>query len=206
LLRLVLRFQDPRSGQVLLDGADVRDLDWDSLRGAIGYVSQDVFLFHGTVADNIAYGRPEASRGEIEDAAKLAEAHGFVAAMADGYDTMVGERGQTLSGGQRQRIALARAILRDPAILVLDEATSALDTGTEREIQDSLRAAGRGRSVIVIAHRLSTLVEADRIVVLDGGRVAESGTHAALLALGGGYARMWTRQLAEAEETASEAV
>jgi ATP-binding cassette subfamily B protein len=206
IARLLFRFYDVTGGAVLIDGQDVRDVTQASLRARIGIVPQDTVLFNDTIYYNIAYGRPEAGRAEVEAAARAARIAGFVADLPHGYDTMVGERGLKLSGGEKQRVGIARTLLKDPPILLLDEATSALDTGTEREIQDSLRAAGRGRSVIVIAHRLSTVVEADRIVVLDGGRVAESGTHAALLALGGGYARMWTRQLAEAEETASEAV
>jgi ATP-binding cassette subfamily B protein len=194
LLRMLLRFQDPRSGQVLLDGTDVRELDWESLRGVIGYVAQDVFLFRGTVADNIAYGSPGASRPEIETAARLAAAHEFVEELPDGYDTIVGERGQTLSGGQRQRLALARAIMRDPALLVLDEATSAVDNETERAIQRSLATVTRGRTTVMVAHRLSTVRDCDRIWVLERGRVVESGTHDELIAAAGTYADLWNVQ------------
>jgi len=194
LLRMLLRFQDPRSGQVLLDGTDVRELDWESLRGVIGYVAQDVFLFRGTVADNIAYGSPGASRPEIETAARLAAAHEFVEELPDGYDTIVGERGQTLSGGQRQRLALARAIMRDPALLVLDEATSAVDNETERAIQRSLATVTRGRTTVMVAHRLSTVRDCDRIWVLERGRVVESGTHDELIAAAGTYADLWNEQ------------
>jgi ATP-binding cassette subfamily B protein len=194
VLRLVLRFSDPRDGQVLLDGTDVRDLSWDSLRGAIGYVSQDVFLFHGTIRDNLAYGRPGASDAEVREAARLAEAAGFIEALADGYDTVVGERGLTLSGGQRQRIALARAILRDPAVLVLDEATSAVDNETEAAIQRSLAAVTADRTALVVAHRLSTVRDADRIWVLAEGRVAEAGSHDELVAADGLYAALWAVQ------------
>ncbi len=198
LLRLVLRFSDPREGQVLLDDTDVRDLSWDALRGAIGYVSQDVFLFHGTVRDNLAYGRPGATDEQVREAARLAEAHTFIEQLADGYDTVVGERGQTLSGGQRQRIALARAILRDPAILVLDEATSAVDNETEAAIQRSLAAVTAQRTALVVAHRLSTVRDADRIWVLAQGRVAEAGTHDELVAAGGSYAALWAVQTGDA--------
>lgn len=199
LLRLVLRFDDPRAGRVLLDGNDVRELDWDSLRGSMGYVAQDVFMFAGSVADNIAYGRPGATREEVRAAAEAAAALDFVEAMPDGLDTWVGERGVTLSGGQRQRLALARALLRDPAVLVLDEATSAVDNETEAAIQRSLRRATVERTAIVVAHRLSTVRHANRIWVLDGGRVAEAGTHDELLARDGAYAALWRVQTGEPE-------
>ncbi|MFC7505348.1 ABC transporter ATP-binding protein [Nocardioides sp. GCM10030258] len=198
LLRLVLRFDDAREGQVLLDGADVRELDWDSLRGSMGYVAQDVYLFSGTIGENIAYGRPGATETEIREAADAAAVADFIEGLADGYDTWVGERGITLSGGQRQRIALARALLRDPAILVLDEATSAVDNETEAAIQSSLRRAAERCTTIVVAHRLSTVRHAHRIWVLDGGRVAEAGTHDELVALGGSYAALWRVQTGEA--------
>ena len=194
VVRMVLRFSDPRAGVVRLDGVDVRELDWETLRGTVGYVSQDVFLFHGTVAANIAYGRPGATREEIEQAARAAEAHDFVVAMANGYDTVVGERGQTLSGGQRQRIALARAFLRDPTVLVLDEATSAVDNETEAAIQRSLRKITVGRTTLVVAHRLSTVRHAHRIWVLDDGTIIEAGTHDELVSRGGAYAQLWSIQ------------
>ncbi len=194
LVKLLLRFADVQAGRVTVDGHDVRDLRLADLRSAIGLVSQDVFLFSGSVAQNIAYGRPDATRPEIEAAALAAEAHEFILGLADGYDTVVGERGQKLSGGQRQRISLARAILVDPAILVLDEATSAVDNETEAAIQRSLRRISHQRTTIVIAHRLSTIRQADRIHVLEAGRVVEAGTHDQLVAAGGVYAGLWAVQ------------
>ncbi|GAA4802127.1 ABC transporter ATP-binding protein [Nocardioides caeni] len=198
LLRLVLRFDDPRSGEVLLDGTDVRELDWDSLRGSVGYVAQDIYLFSGSIADNIAYGRPDASQADIEAAAEAAAIADFVASLPEGYGTWVGERGVTLSGGQRQRIALARALLRDPALLVLDEATSAVDNETEAAIQSSLRRAGERCTTLVVAHRLSTVRHPHRIWVLDAGRVIEAGTHDELVAQRGSYAALWAVQTGEA--------
>ncbi len=194
VIRLLLRFHDARSGRVLIDGQDVRDLSYTSLRGTMGYVSQDVFLFHGTVKDNIAYGRQDAPMAEIEEAARLAEAHEFIMSLQNGYDTIVGERGQKLSGGQRQRLSLARAILRDPAVLVLDEATSAVDNETEAAIQRSLAKVTKGRTSVVIAHRLSTVRGAHRIWVLEAGRVIESGNHDDLVKNNGLYAALWRVQ------------
>lgn len=197
ILRLLLRFHDPKSGQVLIDGQDIKTLSYTSLRNATGYVSQDVFMFHGTVRDNIAYGRPDATLEQIEAAAKSAEAHEFILGLSDGYDTIVGERGQKLSGGQRQRLSLARAILRDPAILILDEATSAVDNETEAAIQRSLAHVTKGRTSIVIAHRLSTVRDADRIWVLEAGQVTEAGTHDELVQNNGLYAALWRVQTGE---------
>jgi ATP-binding cassette, subfamily B, heavy metal transporter len=195
--RLLFRFYDVTGGAVLIDGQDLRDVTQTSLRAQIGMVPQDTVLFNDTILYNIAYGRPEASRAEIEAAARAAQIHDFINRLPQGYETTVGERGLKLSGGEKQRVGIARTLLKDPPILLLDEATSALDSETERGIQDSLRAMGVGRSVITIAHRLSTVVDADRIFVLDHGRVVEQGSHEALLAMGGRYARMWTRQLSE---------
>jgi ATP-binding cassette, subfamily B, heavy metal transporter len=195
--RLLFRFYDVSAGAIEIDGQDIREVTQASLRAAIGVVPQDTVLFNDTILYNIAYGREGASRAEIEAVARAARIHDFIASLPQGYATTVGERGLKLSGGEKQRVGIARTLLKNPPILLLDEATSALDTETEREIQDALRAMGRGRSVITIAHRLSTVVDADRIVVLEGGRVVEEGTHDALLAGGGRYARLWARQMAE---------
>jgi len=197
LVRLVLRLHDPTGGRVLLDGHDLRELQVADLRRAMGLVSQSVFLFDGTVADNLRYGREHATRDQLEAAARAAEAHDFVMALPQGYDTLVGERGQKLSGGQQQRLSIARALLADPPILVLDEATSAVDNETEAAIQRSLARAARGRTTLVVAHRLSTIRHADHIVVLEAGRVVEEGSHDALIAAGGTYARLWAVQTGE---------
>jgi ATP-binding cassette, subfamily B, bacterial len=199
IVKLILRLYDPRDGAVRLDGVDLRELAVDDVRSAVGLVSQDVFLFHGTVRENIAYGRPEATAEEIEAAARIAEAHDFISAMPEGYETVVGERGQKLSGGQRQRVSIARAVLVDPPVLVLDEATSAVDNETEAAIQRSLEHIAVGRTTILIAHRLSTVRNADAIHVLAAGRVAESGTHEELIAEDGIYAALWRVQTGERE-------
>lgn len=198
VVKLLLRFYDPTEGRVTLDGHDLRDLQFGALRRATGLVSQDVFLFHGTVRENIEYGRPGASLEEIVAAAEMAEAHDFVMRLPQGYETIVGERGQKLSGGQRQRISIARAILKDPPILVLDEATSSVDNETEAAIQRSLAKVSEDRTTIVIAHRLSTIRDADTIYVLDQGRLAEHGHHEDLISSGGIYAGLWAVQTGEA--------
>lgn len=192
--RLLFRFYDVDGGTVRIDGQDVREMTQDSLRAAIGIVPQDTVLFNDTIFYNIAYGRPSASREEVEDAARLAHIHEFVSRLPDGYETTVGERGLKLSGGEKQRVAIARTILKEPEILIFDEATSALDTHTEREIQANLREVGRGRTVLVIAHRLSTVIDADEILVLDDGQIVERGNHATLLAADAVYAALWRRQ------------
>jgi ATP-binding cassette subfamily B protein len=194
LMKLLLRFYSTTAGSIKLDGTDLTELKIPDLRAAFGLVSQDVFLFHGSVADNIAYGRPGADQAGIEAAARAAEAHDFILQLPQGYDTIVGERGQKLSGGQRQRISIARAVLKDPPVLILDEATSAVDNETEAAIQRSMQVITRGRTTLVVAHRLSTIVNADRIYVLDRGRVTETGSHAELLALDGLYAALWKVQ------------
>ncbi len=192
--RLLFRFYDATGGRILIDGEDIRGVTQDSVRAAIGVVPQDTVLFNDTIAYNIAYGRPGATEAEIEQAARLAQVHDFVLKLPDGYKTRVGERGLKLSGGEKQRVAIARTILKNPRILILDEATSALDTRTEQEIQTALRDISRNRTTLVIAHRLSTVVEADEIIVLQDGQIAERGSHGALIAADGLYADMWRRQ------------
>jgi len=200
IARLLFRFYDVHAGAIRIDGQDLRDVTQDSLRRAIGVVPQDTVLFNDTVRYNIAYGRPGASDAEIEEAARHARIHDFIASLPDGYQSQVGERGLKLSGGEKQRVAIARVILKAPRILIFDEATSALDTKTEHEIQANLDEVSAGRTTLVIAHRLSTVVNADEILVLDQGRIVERGDHAALLAEGGVYAAMWARQQQEADE------
>ena len=195
--RLLFRFYDVSAGAVLIDGQDIRDVSQNSLHNAIGVVPQDTVLFNDTIYYNIAYGRDAATRAEIEQAAKAAQIHDFVQSLPNGYDTMVGERGLKLSGGEKQRVGIARSLLKNPPILLLDEATSALDTQTEHEIQESLIQMGQGRTVMIIAHRLSTVVHADRIVVLEQGQIVESGSHDELLAQEGRYSHLWHLQLSE---------
>lgn len=192
--RLLFRFYDVTHGAVLVDGVDVRDLTQDSLRRAIGVVPQDTVLFNDTIRYNIAYGRPNASGAEIEEAARLAQIHEFILSLPEGYATRVGERGLKLSGGEKQRVAIARTILKNPRLLILDEATSALDTATEQEIGTALRQVARDRTTLVIAHRLSTVIDADEILVLREGKIVERGTHAQLLGASGTYAAMWAAQ------------
>lgn len=189
-----MRFYEVQYGQITLDGIDITQLNLRDLRRAIGLVSQDIFLFHGTVAENIAYGSFDATDEEIVKAAKIAEAHEFIAQLPSGYQTIVGERGQKLSGGQRQRIAIARAVLKNPPILILDEATSAVDNETEAAIQRSLDRITKNRTTIAIAHRLSTIRNADCICVMEEGRVIESGLHEQLIEHNGVYASLWRVQ------------
>ncbi len=200
IARLLFRFYDVNAGAIRIDGQDLRDVTQDSLRRAIGVVPQDTVLFNDSVRYNIAYGRPGAGDADIEEAARHARIHDFIASLPDGYQSQVGERGLKLSGGEKQRVAIARVILKSPRILIFDEATSALDTKTEQEIQANLDEVSAGRTTLVIAHRLSTVVNADEILVLDQGRIVERGDHAALLAEGGVYAAMWARQQQEADE------
>jgi ATP-binding cassette subfamily B protein len=197
IVKLLLRLYEPTAGRITLDGVPIQELTFASLRGAMGFVSQDVFLFQGTVRENLTYGRPDATDAELVRAATLAEADGFIGALPQGYDTIVGERGQKLSGGQRQRLTIARAIVRDPAVLVLDEATSAVDNETEAAIQRSLARVSAGRTSIVIAHRLSTVRHAHRIHVLEDGDVIEHGTHEELVEQRGLYAALWRVQTGE---------
>jgi ABC-type transport system involved in Fe-S cluster assembly fused permease/ATPase subunit len=202
--RLLFRFYDIQDGSIRIDGQDIRQVTQSSLHQAIGVVPQDTVLFNDTILYNIAYGRADASREEIEAAAKAAKIHDFVQRLPQGYDTVVGERGLKLSGGEKQRVGIARTLLKNPPILILDEATSALDTQTERSIQESLRDMGQGRSVITIAHRLSTIADADQIIVLEEGRIVEQGRHEELLTRRGRYAQMWERQSAEEETVQPE--
>jgi ATP-binding cassette subfamily B protein len=192
--RLLFRFYEVTGGKILIDGQDIRDVTQQSLRAAIGMVPQDTVLFNDTIRYNIRYGKWDADDREVEEAAALAQIDAFIKVTPKGYETEVGERGLKLSGGEKQRMAIARTILKGPPILLLDEATSALDSYTEKEIQDALDRVSRGRTTLVIAHRLSTVVGADEIIVLDGGQIVERGTHQALLAQDGLYAGMWNRQ------------
>jgi ATP-binding cassette subfamily B protein len=205
--RILYRFYEIGSGRVTIDGQDIRDVRQDSVRGVIGIVPQDTVLFNDTIRYNIRYGRMSASDAEIEEAARLAQIEPFIRRLPDGFKAMVGERGLKLSGGEKQRVAIARTLLKNPPILLLDEATSALDTHTEREIQSALREVSRNRTTLVIAHRLSTVIDADQILVLDQGRIVERGRHDELLRLNGAYASMWNRQreAAEARARLSEA-
>ncbi|MBL8373211.1 ABC transporter ATP-binding protein [Accumulibacter sp.] len=201
VVSMIPRFYDPTGGVVWIDGVDVRDYDLQALRRQIGFVLQDTALFHGTIRENIAYGRPDATDAEIAEAARLANADEFISRMAHGYDTMVGERGMTLSGGQRQRIGIARAVIRDAPILILDEPTAALDTESEKLVMDALQRLMKGRTVITIAHRLSTIRDADKIIVVKGGVVAEEGSHEELVARGGVYAELYRTQIQPASPT-----
>ena len=202
LINLLMRFYDVDGGAILVDGVDLRDILRDDVRRQIGVVLQEPYLFHGTIFDNIAYGKPEASPGEIMAAAKAAYAHDFVVTFPDGYDTLVGERGTRLSGGERQRISIARAILHDPRILILDEATASVDTQTEQQIQNALKNLVQGRTVFAIAHRLSTLRNANRLVVMENGKIAEIGTHDELLEKRGVFYKLVNAQKAMNEITA----
>ncbi len=199
LVRLLFRFYDVDRGRILIDGQDVREVTQESLRRAIGIVPQDTVLFNDTIYYNILYGRPDASREEVEEAARLAHIHDFILSLPQGYETVVGERGLKLSGGEKQRIAIARVLLKDPPIMVFDEATSSLDSQSEQAILAALREVAARRTTLVIAHRLSTIVDADEILVMDGGRIVERGDHRALLAQGGLYARLWALQQRERE-------
>ena len=204
LVSLIPRFYDVNSGVITLDGRDVRDITLESLRRQVSIVLQDVFLFHGTVRDNILFGNPEASDAQIAEAASVANAHEFIDAMPDRYDTLIGERGIKLSGWQKQRLSIARAVLKDASILILDEATSSVDTETEFLIQQALERLMAGRTTVIIAHRISTIRKADKIVVLEGRHIAETGTHEDLMAKGGLYKKLNNAQLRLEESGPSE--
>jgi ATP-binding cassette subfamily B protein len=195
LVNLIPRFYDTSSGRVLVDGVDVRELNLGQLRRSVSVIFQETFLFSATVAENIAYGRPEAGRSEIEESARAAQAHEFILQLEDGYDTVVGERGVTLSGGQKQRIAIARAFLMNPRILILDDATASVDSGTERLIRAAMSGLSAGRTTFVIAHRFSTVQHADQILVLNEGRIAGRGTHQELIQRGGFYCEIFEQQI-----------
>jgi ATP-binding cassette subfamily B protein len=205
LARLIYRFYDVTAGAIRIDGQDLRAVTQDSLRAAIGIVPQDTVLFNDSIYYNIRYGRPEASREDVIAAARAAHIHDFIERLPEGYDTNVGERGLKLSGGEKQRVAIARTLLKNPAILVFDEATSALDTRTEKVIQAELAEIARGRTTLVIAHRLSTIVDADEILVMEQGRIVERGTHHELLAQAGRYAALWAMQQRETRDTPAAA-
>jgi ATP-binding cassette subfamily B protein len=194
LARLLFRFYDVQSGRICIAGQDIKQVTQASVRQALGIVPQDTVLFNDTVEYNIAYGRPGASRAEVEAAARAAHIHAFISAAPKGYDTMVGERGLKLSGGEKQRVAIARTLLKNPPILIFDEATSALDSANERAIQTELQGVAHNKTTLVIAHRLSTVVDAHEILVMDAGRIIERGTHAELLAANSRYAQMWAMQ------------
>jgi ATP-binding cassette subfamily B protein len=206
LSRLLFRFYEVNAGAITIDGQDLRSLTQDSVRHAIGIVPQDTVLFNDTIEYNIAYGKPGATRDDIVAAARAASIHDFVESLPDGYATMVGERGLKLSGGEKQRVAIARTLLKNPAILIFDEATSALDSKAEQAIQAQLKEIAKSRTTLVIAHRLSTVADAQQILVLDHGRIVERGTHHALLAADGLYAQMWQRQQAKQDDRPEEEV
>ena len=204
LARLLYRFYDVGSGRITIDGRDIRDVTQASLRAAIGIVPQDTVLFNDTIRYNIHYGRPDASESEMIEAARAAHIHDFISSLPDGYEAGVGERGLKLSGGEKQRVAIARAILKNPAILIFDEATSALDSKSEKAIQSELERIAEDRTALVIAHRLSTVMDADQILVMDAGRIIERGTHRELLEADGAYAQMWRLQQQEEAKVARD--